>query len=60
MRITAAGGIAGLDDLLKVQELEKFGMDSVVIGRAIYENRFACQRLWRKCEAGDYPYTAKI
>ena len=60
MRITAAGGIAGLDDLLKVQELERYGVDSVVIGRALYENKFACQALWRKCEAGNYPYTANI
>jgi phosphoribosylformimino-5-aminoimidazole carboxamide ribotide isomerase len=60
MRITAAGGIAGLDDLLKVQELESVGVDSVVIGRALYENRFSCQGLWRRCEAGDYPFTAKV
>jgi phosphoribosylformimino-5-aminoimidazole carboxamide ribotide isomerase len=60
MRVTAAGGIAGLDDLLKVQELEHAGVDSVVIGRALYENRFSCQGLWRRCEAGDYPYTAKV
>ncbi|MGA9116294.1 MAG: 1-(5-phosphoribosyl)-5-[(5-phosphoribosylamino)methylideneamino] imidazole-4-carboxamide isomerase [Bacteroidota bacterium] len=60
MRVTAAGGVAGLDDLLRVQELEPFGVDSVVIGRALYENRFSCQGLWRVCEAGDYPYTARI
>ncbi len=60
MRITAAGGIGGLEDLLHMQELERYGVDSVVIGRALYENRFSCQGLWRRCEAGDYPYTAKI
>lgn len=60
MRITAAGGIAGLQDLLNVQELEPFGVDSVVIGRALYENRFSCQMVWRRCEAGKYPYTARI
>jgi phosphoribosylformimino-5-aminoimidazole carboxamide ribotide isomerase len=60
LRITAAGGIGGLDDLLKVQELESIGVDSVVIGRALYENRFSCQGLWRRCEAGNYPYTAKV
>lgn len=60
MRITSAGGISGLDDLLKVQELEKIGVDSVVIGRALYENKFSCQGLWRQCEAGNYPYTAKV
>jgi phosphoribosylformimino-5-aminoimidazole carboxamide ribotide isomerase len=60
MRITAAGGIEGLEDLLKLQELERCGVDSVVIGRALFENRFSCQGLWRLCEAGGYPYTAKI
>ncbi len=60
MRVTAAGGIAGLDDLLKVQELQPFGVDSAVVGRALYENKFSCQGLWRRCEAGNYPYTAKV
>ena len=60
LRVTASGGISGLDDLLKLQELEPLGVDSAVIGRALYENRFACQELWRLCEAGDYPYTAKV
>jgi phosphoribosylformimino-5-aminoimidazole carboxamide ribotide isomerase len=60
MRVTAAGGIAGLNDLLMVQELEKYGVDSVVVGRALYENKFSCQRVWRHCEAGNYPFTAKV
>lgn len=60
LRITASGGISNLDDLLKLQEMEPLGVDSAVIGRALYENRFACQELWRLCEAGDYPYTAKV
>jgi phosphoribosylformimino-5-aminoimidazole carboxamide ribotide isomerase len=60
MRVTSAGGISGLEDLLKVQELERYGVDSVVIGRALYENRFSCQDLWRRCEAGGYPFTARI
>jgi phosphoribosylformimino-5-aminoimidazole carboxamide ribotide isomerase len=60
MRITAAGGVGGLEDLLKIQELERFGIDSVVIGRALYENKFSCQGLWRMCEAGNYPFTARI
>jgi phosphoribosylformimino-5-aminoimidazole carboxamide ribotide isomerase len=60
LRITASGGVGSLEDLLRVQELEPFGVDSVVIGRALYQNRFACQALWRMCEARDYPYTAKV
>ena len=60
MRVTASGGVSGLDDLLKLQELEPLGVDSVVIGGALYANKFACQGIWRICEAGDYPYTAKV
>jgi phosphoribosylformimino-5-aminoimidazole carboxamide ribotide isomerase len=60
MRVTSSGGIAGLDDLLKIQELEKYGVDSVIVGRALYENKFSCQGLWRRCEAGNFPYTAKV
>jgi len=60
MRITASGGVSGLDDLLNLQKLEPLGVDSVIIGRALYENRFSCQGLWRLCEAGNFPYTAKV
>jgi phosphoribosylformimino-5-aminoimidazole carboxamide ribotide isomerase len=60
LRITAAGGISGLMDLLSVQELSQYSVDSVIIGRALYQNKFSCQQLWRVCEARDYPYTAKV
>lgn len=60
MRVTASGGVSGLDDLLKLQELEPLGVDSVVIGSALYANKFSCQGIWRICEAENYPYTAKI
>ncbi|MBI1806398.1 MAG: 1-(5-phosphoribosyl)-5-[(5-phosphoribosylamino)methylideneamino]imidazole-4-carboxamide isomerase [Ignavibacteria bacterium] len=60
MRITASGGVSGLEDLLKLQEMEPLGVDSAVIGRALYENKFSCQGLWRLCEAGNFPYTAKV
>jgi phosphoribosylformimino-5-aminoimidazole carboxamide ribotide isomerase len=47
VRVTAQGGVENYRDLIELQELEKFGVDSVVIGRPLYENRFPCQRLWR-------------
>ncbi|MEX0602281.1 MAG: 1-(5-phosphoribosyl)-5-[(5-phosphoribosylamino)methylideneamino] imidazole-4-carboxamide isomerase [Bacteroidota bacterium] len=47
LRITVQGGIQNFQDLLHLQEIEKFGVDSVIIGQALYENRFPCQRLWR-------------
>jgi phosphoribosylformimino-5-aminoimidazole carboxamide ribotide isomerase len=60
MRITAAGGVSGLEDLMVIQSLEPLGVDSVIVGRALYENKFSCQGLWRQSEAGNYPYTARI
>jgi phosphoribosylformimino-5-aminoimidazole carboxamide ribotide isomerase len=60
MHVTVSGGIQGLNDLMRLQELESVGVDSVVIGRALYENKFSCQGLWRLCEAGNYPFTAKV
>jgi len=60
LRVTVSGGVSNLDDLLKLQEFEPIGIDSVIIGRALYENKFSCQGLWRLCEAGNYPYTAKV
>jgi phosphoribosylformimino-5-aminoimidazole carboxamide ribotide isomerase len=60
LKVTCSGGISGLEDLLKVQELEHLGVDSAVIGRALYQNRFSCQGVWRRCEAGDFPYTARV
>lgn len=47
LRITAQGGVRNYRDLIALQELERFGVDSAVIGRPLYENIFPCQRLWR-------------
>jgi phosphoribosylformimino-5-aminoimidazole carboxamide ribotide isomerase len=60
LRVTAAGGVSSLEELLKIQELEPFGVDSVIIGRALFQNKFSCLGLWRICEARNYPYTAKV
>ncbi|MGB9591503.1 MAG: 1-(5-phosphoribosyl)-5-[(5-phosphoribosylamino)methylideneamino]imidazole-4-carboxamide isomerase [Candidatus Kryptoniota bacterium] len=50
LRVTASGGVANYRDLLNLQELEPLGVDSVIIGKALYENAFPCQILWRKNE----------
>jgi phosphoribosylformimino-5-aminoimidazole carboxamide ribotide isomerase len=44
--ITASGGIGGYQDLLRIKELKAYRVDSVIIGRALYENRFPCQQFW--------------
>ena len=51
-KVTISGGISNYKELLKVQEQAKFGIDSVIVGRALYENKFPCQKLWRVAEAG--------
>lgn len=53
LKITAAGGIGGYKDLRKVQDIEKYGVDSVMVRRAIYENKFPCQAIWRELEVKD-------
>ncbi len=44
--VTAAGGVTSYADLLALQAIERFGVDSVIVGRALYENAFPCQRFW--------------
>ena len=51
LRVTASGGVRSYEDLLKIQELEPFGVDSIIVGKAFYENKFPCAELWRMNEA---------
>ncbi|MBD3410643.1 MAG: 1-(5-phosphoribosyl)-5-[(5-phosphoribosylamino)methylideneamino] imidazole-4-carboxamide isomerase [Ignavibacteriales bacterium] len=51
-RVTLSGGARNKDELMDVQRLAEFGVDSLIVGRALYENRFPCQKLWRVAEAG--------
>ena len=45
-RLTASGGVSGPEDLTALAELESFGVDSVIIGRALYEGKFKGYELW--------------
>jgi phosphoribosylformimino-5-aminoimidazole carboxamide ribotide isomerase len=45
-KITASGGVGDHGDLLDIQALASYGVDSVIIGKAIYENAFPCQQFW--------------
>lgn len=50
--ITHSGGISNSTQLKDLTEYMKYGIDSVIIGRALYENKFKCQRIWRVAESG--------
>jgi phosphoribosylformimino-5-aminoimidazole carboxamide ribotide isomerase len=40
LRVTAAGGVATLDDVGRLRALETLGVDEVIVGKALYERRF--------------------
>ena len=43
IRVTASGGVSSLEDLKQIAVLEKDGVDSVIIGKALYEGRFSLE-----------------
>ena len=43
LRVTASGGVASLDDIYDLQDLEESGVDSVIIGKALYEGVFTLE-----------------
>jgi phosphoribosylformimino-5-aminoimidazole carboxamide ribotide isomerase len=51
-KVTHSGGVRNKDELMDIQKLIPLGVDSVIVGRALYENRFPCQKLWRVAELG--------
>lgn len=46
-RVTASGGVSSLDDITRLSEIESDGVDSVIIGKALYENRFTLEQALR-------------
>lgn len=52
VKVTLSGGVRDKDDLFKIKDVMDSGVDSVIVGRALYENKFPCQRLWRVAEHG--------
>jgi phosphoribosylformimino-5-aminoimidazole carboxamide ribotide isomerase len=51
-KVTVSGGVRNKDELMDIQNLMPLGIDSVIVGRALYENKFPCQKLWRVAEMG--------
>jgi phosphoribosylformimino-5-aminoimidazole carboxamide ribotide isomerase len=39
LRITAAGGVSDVSDVARLRELEPYGVDEVIVGKALYEGR---------------------
>ena len=43
LRVTASGGVSSLAEIERLQEVRECGVDSVIIGKALYEGRFTLQ-----------------
>jgi phosphoribosylformimino-5-aminoimidazole carboxamide ribotide isomerase len=43
LKVTASGGVASLDDIYDLKDLEGYGVDSVIIGKALYEGVFTLE-----------------
>lgn len=53
LKITSAGGIGNFRHLKMLDELKDYGVDSVMVSKALYENNFPCQNIWRDLERQD-------
>jgi phosphoribosylformimino-5-aminoimidazole carboxamide ribotide isomerase len=45
--IIASGGISSLDDIAQLKKLEKKGLSGVIIGKALYEEKFTLKEALR-------------
>ncbi|MBN2090024.1 1-(5-phosphoribosyl)-5-[(5-phosphoribosylamino)methylideneamino]imidazole-4-carboxamide isomerase [candidate division KSB1 bacterium] len=46
LKITASGGVSSIKDIDNLKQLEPFGVDSVIVGKAIYEKKVALKDLF--------------
>ena len=46
--ITAAGGVGSFDDVRALNTLTSYRVDSVIVGRALYEKRLTSKQLWHR------------
>jgi phosphoribosylformimino-5-aminoimidazole carboxamide ribotide isomerase len=47
LRVTASGGVSSLADLRQLKTIRRCGIDSVIVGKALYEGRFTLQEALR-------------
>ena len=41
LRVTASGGVSSLADIRAIRTVSECGVDSVIVGKALYEGRFS-------------------
>jgi phosphoribosylformimino-5-aminoimidazole carboxamide ribotide isomerase len=43
LKVTASGGVSSLEDIKRLKDASECGIDSVIVGKALYEGRFSLQ-----------------
>ncbi|HYP51945.1 MAG TPA: HisA/HisF-related TIM barrel protein, partial [Pyrinomonadaceae bacterium] len=47
LRVTASGGVSSLADIEQLRNIQPCGVDSVIVGKALYEGRFTLEEALR-------------
>ena len=50
LKVTASGGISSIDDIKLLRDANEPLLDSVIVGKALYEKRFSLEDALRLCE----------
>ncbi len=51
LKVTASGGVSSLEDVVRLRRVSECGVDSVIVGKALYEGRFTLKQAIRKASA---------
>jgi phosphoribosylformimino-5-aminoimidazole carboxamide ribotide isomerase len=43
LKVIASGGVSSLEDLRSLKQLEPYGVEGVIVGKALYEKRFSLE-----------------
>ncbi len=47
LRVTASGGVSSLKDIEQLKSIRECGVDSCIVGKALYEGRFTLEEALR-------------
>ena len=51
LKVTASGGVSSLEDIRRLARLSAFGIDSVIVGKALYEDCFTLKEALQTAKA---------
>lgn len=51
LKVTASGGVSSLEDIERLSLVSEVGVDSVIVGKALYEGRFTLEEALQKAES---------